>query len=84
VNGGTGERVNRRTVSKTAIIESIQRLDLKKRAFRIAGDDPRRSPAQRGRHAAGAFYLPESRPLTVGSAYPFPLAAHRNLTHQCG
>jgi hypothetical protein len=42
---------------------------VEKRAFRLAG----------GGHAAGAFYLTESRPLTVGSAYPFPLARSRNL-----
>ena len=38
------------------------------------------SPTQRGSHAAGAFYLLESHPLTVGYASHSPLAAPQNLT----
>ena len=53
---------------------------VEKRAFRIADCDPRRSVTCAAVRLQPRFTASVSRPLTVASAYHFPLTALQNLT----
>ena len=53
---------------------------VEKRALRIAVCDPRRSVTCAAVRLQARFTASVSRPLTVASAYHFPLTALQNLT----